>query len=205
MNRNKLKLVSLTFPHFYLFLFISINFILSGCRGDDDFTPRPRGYYRIDMPQKQYHAYDTTSCPFAFNYPVYATVIPDTERMAEPCWMDIYYPQFKATLYLSYKSVNNNISKLTEDYYTLANKHIPKASGMRDLEIRLPEHKVYGVYSEIKGPAASPTQFYLTDSAKHFIRCSLYFYAEPKPDSIAPVLEFINKDIDVMINTFRWK
>lgn len=184
---------------------ISVVSLLYACRDDSDFTPRPRGYYRITLPEKNYRIYDAGSCPFTFSYPVYAEVIPDTDRLAEPCWMDVYYPQFKATLYLSYKPVSNNLTKLTEDFYTLANKHIPKASGMRDLEIKMPQHHVYGIYSEIKGPAASPTQFYVTDSVKHFVRCSLYFYAEPKPDSIAPVLDFINKDIDVMINSFEWK
>jgi gliding motility-associated lipoprotein GldD len=187
-----------------ILLCVSTLLLLSSCR-DDNFTPRPRGYFRIDFPEKKYQTFDTASCPFTFNYPVYGKVIPDTDRLAEPCWMDVVYPQFKATLYLSYKTMHNDLGKFTEDFYTLADKHIPKASGMRDIVINMPQHHVYGIYYEIKGPAASPTQFFVTDSMHNFVRCSLYFYAEPRPDSIAPVLEFINKDIDEMINSFRWK
>jgi gliding motility-associated lipoprotein GldD len=174
------------------------------CR-DDNFTPRPRGFYRIAFPHKEYRTFNSPSCPFTFNYPIYAEVVLDTDRMSEPCWMNVEYPQFRGTLYLSYKSVRNDLDKYTQDFYTLADKHIPKASGMRDIVINVPDHHVYGIFYEIKGPAASPTQFFVTDSVHHFVRCSLYFYAVPQPDSIAPVLEFVNKDIDEMINSFRWK
>src|SRR6188768_652629 len=82
-----------------LLCFVTL-FMLSSCR-DDNFTPRPRGFYRIAVPAKKYQTYDPANCPFTFDYPVYATVIPDTDRLAEPCWMDVVYPQFKATLYFS--------------------------------------------------------------------------------------------------------
>jgi gliding motility-associated lipoprotein GldD len=191
-----------TFVHIYII--IAAISLFGACR-DDNFTPRPRGFYRIAVPKKAYQKFDIPSCPFTFNYPNYAEVVQDTDKMAEPCWMDIIYPQFNATLYLSYKPVHNDLDRFTQDFYTLADKHIPKASGMRDLVISLPPHHVYGIYYEIKGPAASPTQFFVTDSVHHFVRCSLYFYAAPQPDSIAPVLEYINQDLDVMINTFEWK
>ena len=192
---------SVRFITYYILL---ITCCFSSCR-DDNFTPRPRGFYRISFPKKEYRTFDIATCPFTFNYPAYAEVVPDTDRLAEPCWMNIEYPQFKGTLYLTYKSMHNDLDKFTEDFYTLADKHIPKASGMRDIAINVPQHHVYGIFYEIKGPAASPTQFFVTDSVHHFVRCSLYFYAVPQPDSIAPVLEFINKDVDEMINSFRWK
>ena len=94
---------------------------------DDDFTPRPRGFYRIAFPQKEYRTFDTPGCPFTFRYPTYAEVVPDTDRLSEPCWMNIEYPQFRGTLYLSYKAVHNDLDKFAQDFYILADKHIPKA------------------------------------------------------------------------------
>ena len=92
-----------------------------------------------------------------------------------------------------------------EDSRALALKHIPKASGIDEQVIEVNSNKVFGTRYDVKGSAASPIQFYVTDSANHFLRASLYFYAAPNPDSIAPVLEFISKDIDHLLATIRWK
>jgi hypothetical protein len=45
----------------------------------------------------------------------------------------------------------------------------------------------------------------LTDSVRSFVRCALYFDNIPNQDSIAPVLEYINNDIQVLMESFRWK
>jgi len=119
--------------------------------------------------------------------------------------MNLDFPEFKGTLYLSYKQVNNNLTQFTEDSRNLSMKHITRASGIEELPVFIPTKKIYGTYYSVKGSAASPLQFYLTDSSKHFIRGALYFYASPQPDSIAPVLDFISRDIDHLIETFNWK
>ena len=62
-----------------------------------------------------------------------------------------------------------------------------------------PEHKVYGILYDIKGDAASPIQFMLTDSVHHVLRGALYFDAVPNKDSIAPVLNYVRKDIIRML------
>ena len=84
-------------------------------------------------------------------------------------------------------------------------KHVYAASGIKEENIYNPDEKVWGVLERVKGNAASPLQFFVTDSTHHFLRGSLYFYALPQPDSIAPAVEFLSKDIDRLITTFRWK
>jgi gliding motility-associated lipoprotein GldD len=101
--------------------------------------------------------------------------------------------------------VNNDLARYINDSQTLSLKHITKASGMQEEEINEPEKKVYGFYTFVKGNAASAVQFYLTDSSKHFIRGALYFYAIPNPDSIAPVLTFVEEDVKHLVSTFEWK
>ncbi len=178
-------------------------FGLTGC--EDDYVPKERGYFRITLPVKEYHPFEAPSCPFSFDIPSYAIASRDTLRQAEPCWYNVDFPQFKGTVYLSYKSVNNNVLKYIEDTRTLSMKHISKATGMQEHPVDYPEKKVYGIVYEIKGNAASSLQFYLTDSTKNFIRGSLYFYAVPNPDSIKPVQTFIQQDVLKMIETFRWR
>ncbi|MCX6291127.1 MAG: gliding motility lipoprotein GldD [Bacteroidetes bacterium] len=183
--------------------FLLASILLSSC--DEEFVPKPRGYFRISFPEKKYIPYTPADCPFAFDVPAYTQVVRDTEARAEPCWMDIRFNNFRGTLYISYKEVNHNLRQFMEDSRTLALKHIPKASGIDEIQIQVPENHVYGTRYDVKGNAASPIQFFITDSTRHFLRASLYFYASPNSDSIAPVLKFISSDIDHLLATFRWK
>ena len=78
-------------------------------------------------------------------------------------------------------------------------------SAIDELEYADPGAKVYGLTYLLKGNAASPVQFWVTDSSKHFLRGSLYFYAVPNADSIAPVLSFVKEDIRHLMESVRWK
>ena len=180
---------------------------LFSCTSEDDdevYTPKPKAYFRIAFPEKKYVSYDSV-CPFKFEVPAYSRMENDKTTNAEPCWLNLQFPQFNGTLHLSYKAVNGNINKYFEDTYTLASKHQIKASGIEEQLFKNDSLKVYGLMYEIEGNAASAIQFYLTDSSKHFLRGALYFNSVPNIDSIAPVLSFIKKDIFHLIETFEWK
>jgi gliding motility-associated lipoprotein GldD len=185
-----------------LILPILLGFLLQSCQ--EDFSPKPRGYFRIDLPKKEYKPYDG-DCPFVFDLPVYSTLTPDFNPKAEPCWLNLNFGNFQATLHLSYKSIKGNADQHIEQTRTLTYKHITRATDIRENTIMNPEEKVYGILYDVKGDAASPLQFFLTDSTSHFIRGALYFNAPPNSDSIAPVLNFIRQDIDRMVNSFRWE
>ena len=181
--------------------------LAAGCGSDDALIPKPLSYFRIDLPQKKYEVFKD-ACPFQFEYPAnYALVLGDSDRYAEPCWKNIVYPQFKAELNLSYKHIGSkaDLDKYLEDSWTLVTKHQIKASGMPEIPIQRDSAHVYGLMFEIEGNAASSLQFYVTDSTEHFIRGALYFYARPNYDSLAPVIDFLKKDVDRMIATLRWQ
>ncbi len=187
----------------FMLTVIFSSFFLTSC--DEAFTPKPKGYFRIAFPTKEYHLFAPADCPLSFEIPSYAEIVRDTDAHAEPCWMDLRFNQFKATVYLSYKEVKGSLRRYIEDSRTLALKHIPKASGIDEQLISVKSNHVYGTRYDVKGNAASPIQFFITDSTKNFLRASLYFYANPNPDSIAPVLNFISSDIDHLLATFHWK
>lgn len=186
----------------HLSLIFLILLLLASCQSD--YTPKPRGYFRIDLPEHAYRLSDTTF-PFFFEYPVYARIFPDTSSLAEPYWINIGYPEFHAQLHISYKIIHGNLNRYLEDSRTLVNKHIPKASAITQQEFLNPGAEVYGLTFSIRGTeAASPYQFYLTDSVSKFVRGALYFNIVPDNDSLAPVIDFLCRDIDHMISTFRW-
>lgn len=177
--------------------------ILSGCR--QDYSPKPRGYFRIDLPEKQYARFDS-AYPYSFEYPVYAKITADKRTTSEPFWINIDFPDFQGRIYISYKPVKNNLTEYLEDSRTFVVKHIPKAEAIEDSLIYRPEDKVFGLIYYIEGSqAASPCQFFLTDSSSNFLRGALYFNVSPNNDSLAPVLTFIEEDIRHLVSTFHWK
>lgn len=185
-------------------LFVFICFA-SACN-NESYVPKPRGYFNIKFPRKEYLNYNE-GCPFSFEYPRYATMEADKERGAGNCWNNLSFPQFNARLHLTYYDISSakEYYGLVEDARTLAFKHTVKANAIDQKLINFPERKVYGIYYAIEGNTASSVQFFLTDSAKHYFRGALYFNERPQYDSIAPVVSFIKKDIERMIDTFEWK
>ena len=189
-----------------LLIWIPALLLFTSCSGNHDYSPKPRGYFRIDFPKKEYQTYEG-GCPFTFEYPKYAVIEPDKAPKAKPCWLNMQFPQFNGTLHLSYEHIlsKEEFNELIEDAHKLSFKHTVKASSIDQGSIRYPDRKIYGIYYTIEGNAASSVQFYLTDSTRNYIRGALYFNTEPRLDSIQPVLSFVKKDVDMMIKSLKWK
>ena len=198
-----------------LLLFAAIIVLFTACGGNPDYSPKPRGYFRIVFPEKSYRQFDSIY-PFTFTYPKYAHIekdtMPDMVRKDKKLvnmkyLLNMQFPQFNGTLHLSYESITSKkvFNELTEDARTFAFHHTVKATGIDQGIIRNPVKKIYGIYYTINGNTASSIQFYVTDSTKNYLRGALYFNTPPRLDSIQPVLNFVKKDIDTMIRTFRWK
>lgn len=179
--------------------------VLATSCGDKNPQPKPRGYFRIDLPEKQYVTLDTMRY-YSFEYPTYATITPDMYSLQEKDWVNVEFPRFKGTIHISYKPVDGNLSAYLEDAYVMITKHIGKATGIRDSLIINKERDVYGLMFYLDGEGvASPLQFYLTDSTNHFMRGSLYFNVVPNNDSLQPVIDFITDDVRHLIETLEWK
>jgi gliding motility-associated lipoprotein GldD len=166
-------------------------------------VPKPAGYFRIDFQKKSYQSLPA-GFPYVFEIPVYAFAVPDKSATAEPGWINIEFPAHKAELHLSYKIINGNLSVFTEESRDLAYEHTLKASSIEEKIFMHRAEKVSGTIYYINGNAASPMQFYLTDSARHFLRGALYIRATPNIDSLKPVIDYLKTDIIRMIETLRW-
>ena len=179
--------------------------LVAAACGDRHPQPKPRGYFRIDLPEKQYVTLDTMP-RYSFEYPVYATITPDYYSLNENDWANVVFPSFKGTVHISYKNVDDNLSEYVEDAYRMITKHITKATGIRDSVVINKDKNVYGLVYFLDGEGvASPLQFYLTDSIEHFLRGSLYFNIYPNHDSLQPVIDFITDDVRHLIRTLEWK
>lgn len=186
-----------------IFLIFILSFI-NGC--ENNYFPKPKGFFRLDLPPKKYIQFDTIGFPYSFKIPDYVQIMPDFENPNEPFWINLNFKPFDAVLYISYKKVNNNLDVYLEDARMFVTKHIPKANAINENIYINEADNVYGLVYNIEGSqAASPLQFYLTDSTKHFVRAALYFNFTPNNDSLTPIIEYIKQDITVFIETFTWK
>ncbi|MDP4185193.1 MAG: gliding motility lipoprotein GldD [Bacteroidota bacterium] len=205
------------------FIVVLLLFSLSFTSCRHKYTPRPRGYFRISFPKKEYKLYDEGH-PYRFMIPVYAQARLDDDRFSEPHWVNITIPANKADIHISYKEISPSeyyrfgkkqlsaeeakravLMRLTEDSRDLAYKHSVKASAIEEKVFINSKDKVYGTVYLIKGNAASPMQFYLTDSTRHFLRGALYIREVPNSDSLQPVIKFLEKDIRKLIETTQWR
>lgn len=186
-------------------LIFTVVMTLISCQ-NTDYSPKPRGFYRIEFPAKSYKEIKT-GCPFTFEMPTYSVLSDDHSKQANPCWKNIDFPQFNARLHISYSEITptSTLEQLTEDARSFAFKHTTKATAIESKRINKKDKKLFGIEYIIQGNTASNYQFYVTDESKNYVRGALYFNEKPNLDSIQPVLNFIKEDIEHIITTFSWK
>lgn len=189
-------------------LFFIIIVILSGCK--EKYIPKPRSYFRIDFPEKKYQLSDK-NLPYQFEIPNYSKITNDEHNLNEPYWINVTIPENKAEIHISYYSLDkkeqsgeNLLAKFMEETRSLAYKHTVKADAIDEQIFMNPAKKVYGTIYKIKGNAASPFQFFLTDSTNHFLRGAFYIREVPNIDSIQPVIDFFEPDVIRLIETTTW-
>ena len=208
------------------FLYLTLALVFAAC--NSTYTSKKTGYFKIDLPEKKYVLFDEPGMPYSFEYPTYAFIVKDSTYFdANPendYWRNIDFKNLNAKIFLSYKIIGgkafykikmsngtykdstgiNMYDKMINDAFNLTNKNDDVATSKKDSLFKT-ANKVSGLLFKLGGNAATQRQFFMTDTTKNFIRGALYFYASPNADSVKPVVDFIQQDIDHLIKTFRWK
>lgn len=184
--------------------FFLIIFFLASC--SRDYQPKPKGYNRLTLPPLEYQL-SPDSLPYQFEYSTHARLLRDSSWFSEKHWVEIYYPELKANIHITYKKLNNRedfLKELLDDSYNLTSKQQIKASGIDELITVTPSGKT-AVIAEIAGEVPSQFQFTMTDSSRNFLRGALYFNTRVQNDSLAPAIDFMKKETLHFINTLQWK
>ncbi|MCQ2346234.1 MAG: gliding motility lipoprotein GldD [Paludibacteraceae bacterium] len=184
-----------------LLLLLPLFLLLAACRKPA--VPKERGYFRIDLEQPVYTDCQLDGYPYHFLINQAATP-QAVEYDGEQYWIDIFYPAFNAFVHCSYKPVKGNLRQLSDDAQEFVFNHAVKATAIPEHEYSNPEAHTYGILYELEGNTASPTQFYLTDSVRHFFRGAVYVNCIPNQDSLAPVYDYLHQDVLMLIETLRW-
>jgi gliding motility-associated lipoprotein GldD len=155
---------------------------------------------RLDFPERSYEIYSPDSCPYQFEIPEYFSIVDKAN-----CNKDIVMDRFNATMFLTYVPIDSNLFMNVEYSRKLVYDHSIKADAIDEIPLIDPRRRAYGLKYNIKGNAASPYQFYVTDSTNHFLRGALYFNVKPNYDSVRTSLEYITEDIDNILETIHWQ
>lgn len=173
---------------------------------ESEYIPKPKGYNRIDLPEHSYQQL-TAAHPYTFEYSSHAVILKDSSYIAEPHWIDIYYPEFKSNIQITYKPIkkaSKSFDDLIGDSHKLASKHNVKAYSIDEGVIKTANGNTATIF-ELEGQVPSQFQFYVTDSTNHFMRGAVYFRTATKNDSLAPVIEYMKMDVMHLLNTLKWK
>jgi gliding motility-associated lipoprotein GldD len=177
-------------------LFLTSLLLYTGCA--EEVLPKPKAMLRLEYPNSEYGVINTQHFQFKKN------LLSEFEQKNNNALI-LDYPRMKGSLFITYKEVNNDIDKLLMDAQKLSIEHSSKADGILPHPFVNEEDKVYGMYFEVIGDAASQAQFYVTDSTRHFVTGSLYFYTKPNYDSIYPAASYLQNDIKKIMESIRWK
>ena len=176
-------------------ILLCLSALFCGCRRAP--VPRPYGYYRIAIPDTAYQLYEGSDYRFALSDNAVVRYVEEG--------ITVHYPTLNADIHCTYKPVHNNLKVLTDDALEFVYKHVNKASAIPEKSYADDEARVWGVFFELEGNTASPYQFFVTDSTRHFFRGASYCYCQPNTDSLAPILDYLKVDIIHMVETFEWK
>ena len=188
----------------YLYFTIGILMLLSSC--GEEYAPKPKGFNRIELPPNSYKDLGGEH-PFTFQYSQHAQILKDTSWLSEPHWLDIYYPEHKCNIQITYKKFKDKkglFNELVDDAHKLTNKHNIRAYAI-DESVMKTKKGYYTTIFELSGEVPSQYQFYVTDSSKHFLRGALYFRTAIKNDSLAPVIEYMKEDVRHLIHTIEFE
>lgn len=197
MNNKYQVIMNFSYLKKSLIIVLIIAFTVTSC--SEEIVPKPKAFLRLAYTNATYQKV-TSDCPYEFEFSSIATV-----EASEKCWINLVYPKLRASLNITYRPVENNLTELLRESEKLTYNHAIKADGISSQPFANATKNVYGALSEVTGNAASPLQFHLTDSSRHFITGALYFKVQPNYDSILPAIKYIEDDIKHLMETLTWK
>lgn len=166
----------------------------------EDPRPKPYGELRLEYPRPSYQPF-STGCGYSFEH----SSIAEVQQAKKPCWFYIVYPGMKAKVFITYFPIKDDFVLHVKEAEKMVYEHTIKASSIDTKSFSYPDRRVFGNFYELKGQTASNIQFFVTDSTKHFVTANLYFNSRPKPDSLAPAVDYVKRDLMHMLETFEWK
>jgi gliding motility-associated lipoprotein GldD len=182
---------------------VFLSFTCAAC--ESNWLPKPPGYNRIELPRHEYQRLEQ-GYPYQLDFSVHSRVEADSFNLEETEWINLNYKEFGAKVHLTYKKIDQStdFKTLSNDAFNLTAKHQIKAYGIEEA-ILLTPNGYSAVVAELTGEVPTQFQFFVTDSTSNFLRGAVYFNSALKNDSLAPIIEYIKKDMAHLINSVNFE
>lgn len=199
MDKQFFKILTMSLCHSVaggLFLLV---FLFAGCK--KGYVPKPYGYPRIERDTASYRLFNSPEFPLQFDIAAEADAVL-RGNATSAVWLDISYPDYGATLYCTYlpvsgKDIDEELSKATEFVYL----HAAKASSIEAVSFE--GEGVSASLYRLYGNVATPIQFIAENNSCFLLRGALYFDFEVDPDSVAPIVDYLEDDVRRLVETLK--
>ena len=198
----KTKFVSVAIL-FCIVAFIAISFHRFFSSSSNSKDLRPYGFMRLTIPKDSSVELKLNNLNLPFNF-IHSSNGYWIDK-SELGWGDMFYPFCNGRIQITYKSINGNLSQLIDDAHKMTFKHSVVAEGIDQKNYVNSERNVNGMVFRIYGNTASSIQFFATDSISNFIRGAAYIYAQPNPDSLKPINEFLEQEVVNIMESIKWE
>jgi gliding motility-associated lipoprotein GldD len=186
-----------------IYILITLLLILASCE-EPQYVPKPPTYLRLELPDHTYTLHKD-DCPYSFEIADLYKVTSAPPELGNACHKRIELGPMNGTTYIRYWDIVEPLAYYINSANDEIDRHKLKATNIVDKNIIRPKDRVFGTFFELQGDVATPFQFYLTDSTDHFIYCEVLFNSTPNYDSLIPTLEYLKKDLDQLLETFKWQ
>lgn len=180
-----------------------LTLFIMGCSGGS-FVPKPRGLNHIELPPVGYQEFNMDSIPYSFSYSKNAKIASKNGSRNEQI---IEYTELGAKVWLTHFPIKNNEDTLDALMYTtykLLQKNNVKAESIDADSIKTKSGNTAMIFN-LSGEVPTQFQFFMHDNTTNFLRGALYFETAKKNDSLAPIIEYVKKDVEELINTLEWR
>lgn len=179
--------------------------VTTGCgRRESAPVPKPEGWPRIEMPAPDFRPYGCGGVELLVNSE--ASVSSREADDGNGRWIDVAYPGITdARIYLSLTSAGSGV----ELQRALANRHERmelNSAGARTEIIQLTSEAGWECELALtRSSVTTPVQLLAHDGAGRMLSGALYLNLPPgtPPDSIAPVVEAVSRDLTEMLKHLR--
>lgn len=189
------------FTHKILFLFSLFLFHFS-C-DETNYLPREKGFLRLEFEKPTYDTFssEASKLNFIFNNAYSSFEIVSDEKIV------LKYKDIKIDLVLSDVELENlsSFEESIRNFYVFLEPHRKKSNQISIKEFTSVDNKRFAKVFEMRGPVASPLQFYVTDSINHFLFGSMNVMVKSNYDSIYPSIMYVKNDIFSIIESVNWE
>lgn len=169
------------------------------------YTPKPRGYFRIEPPAASYRDTSVSPLPFAFSLSDQAFIQMKTGEDTAQQWFDIRYPGLHARIYCSYLSgTEERLMQAYAEFLRISDPFGKQGTKEMEPAWSRSDGNLYGEFFYEPENIVSPIRFVIFGDSSKLLRGMLFYDGTVNPDSIAPVNDYLRHDLIHLIRTFKY-